>query len=68
MRTVKQTPKTMYLYNPYFDVWVEIIKPMPRFKRWLWRMLGFEYREEFVVCTRDELVGLIDKVFPLKED
>lgn len=24
--------------------------------------------EEFVVCTRDELVGLTDKVFPLKED
>lgn len=46
MRTVKPTPKTMYLYNPYIDFSIEIFNPMPRFKRWLWRMLGFEYREE----------------------
>ena len=24
--------------------------------------------EEFVVCTRDELIGLTEKAFPLKED
>lgn len=29
MRTVKPTPKAMYLYNPYFEVCFEIIKPMP---------------------------------------
>lgn len=46
MRTVKPTPKAMYLYNPYFEVCFDIIKPMPRFKRWLWKLLGFEYREE----------------------
>lgn len=46
MRKVKPTPKTMYLYNPYFEICFDIINPMPRFKRWLWRMLGFEYREE----------------------
>lgn len=46
MKTVKPTPKVMYLYNPYIDFTIELIKPMPRFKRWLWKMLGFEYREE----------------------
>ena len=45
MKAVKPTPKSMYLYNPYFDVYFDVIKPMPRFKRWLWKMLGFEYRE-----------------------
>lgn len=47
MRTVKPTPKAMYLYNPYLDFSFENIKPMPRFKRWFWKiLLGFEYREE----------------------
>lgn len=47
MGEVKPTPKTMYLYNPYFEVYFDVIKPMPRFKRWFWKiLLGFEYREE----------------------
>ena len=47
MKAVKPTPKAMYLYNPYLEFSFEIIKPMPRFKRWFWKiLLGFEYREE----------------------
>lgn len=46
MKTVKPTPKMMYLYNPYIDFNIEFIKPMPWFKRWFWRMLGFEYQEK----------------------
>lgn len=45
MKKVKPTPKMMYLYNPYLELSMEIFNPMPRFKRWLWKMLGFEYRE-----------------------
>ena len=45
MKKVKPTPKTMYLYNPYIDLSIVLNKPMPRFKRWFWKMLGFEYRE-----------------------
>ena len=41
------TPKAMYLYNQYLEFSMEIFKPMPRFKRWFWKLLlGFEYREE----------------------
>lgn len=46
MKAGKPTPKAIYLYNPYIDFTIVFIKPMPRFKRWLWKMLGFEYREE----------------------
>lgn len=46
MKAVKPTPKSMYFYNPYLEFTIEIVKPMPRFKRWFWKMLGFEYREE----------------------
>lgn len=47
MKAVKPTPKAMYLYNPYLEFSIEIVKPMSRFKRWFWRLLlGFEYREE----------------------
>ena len=47
MKTVKPTPKTMYLYNPYIETSLPIYKHMPRIKRWFWKiLLGFEYREE----------------------
>ena len=46
MKTVKPTPKAMYLYNPYIETCFQIYKPMSRFKRWFWMLLGFEYREE----------------------
>ena len=53
MKAGNETPKAMYLYNPYFEVYFDIIKPMPRFKRWLWRMLGFEYRGGIVMKSED---------------
>ena len=48
MRKVKPTPRTMYLYNPYLELAIDIAKPMSRFKMWFWKLLlGFEYREEY---------------------
>jgi hypothetical protein len=46
MKVVNETPKAMYLYNPYLEFSIEIVKPMSRFKRWFWMLLGFEYLEE----------------------
>ena len=32
MRTVKPTPKAMYLYNPYIETCFPIYKPMSRLR------------------------------------
>ena len=35
-----------YLHNKYFWIQINIEEPMPKWRRFLWRLLGFEYKKE----------------------
>ena len=43
---MKTTKKQSYLYSPYFEVGFDIVRPMPCFMLWCWRLLGFKCIEE----------------------
>ena len=43
---IKGKGKQICLYSPYLEVSFDIVRPMPCFMLWCWRLLGFKCIEE----------------------